>query len=201
MQDFEEDGETIHASRLGYRINSKFVETFFGRMFSEPGRVFTEDMLRPELQDHGQFVDGIRNIAGTQQRVAESYFVDGGIDLAIPPLKAILHIMAHGEYEGKTIHDPEVRSLFDREKVLASDWYRERLVAKKDLRLRMMREHVRCLEEFLDKASYSQEAEKLGLQTRLEETRASLADFEANPEDYIGRITGSIGVEPSFYAE
>ncbi|MEM1443409.1 MAG: hypothetical protein AAGF67_13770, partial [Verrucomicrobiota bacterium] len=199
MQDFEEDGELIHASRLGYRITWKFVETFFGRMFSEPRSVFTEEMLRPELQSHEQFVDGIKNISETQQKVAKSYFEDGGIDLAIPPLKAILHIMAHGEYEGKTIHDPEVRDLFDREKVLASEWYRKRLEAKKDLRLQTIRNHVDCLEEFLEKESYAKEAERLALSDRLEQTRASLADFEANPEEYIERIVGSIGVEPSTY--
>jgi hypothetical protein len=199
MQDFDEEGETIFASRLGYRITSKFVETFFGRMFTEPGSVFTEDMLRPELQDHEQFVDGIKNITETQQRVAMAYFEDGGIDLAIPPLRAILHIMAYGEFEGKTIHDPEVRGLFDRDLVLASDWYQDRLTAKKDLRLRMMRDHIRCLEEFLDRENYSLEAERLELSTRLEETRVHLAEFEANPGEYIQRITGTIGVEPKFY--
>lgn len=201
MQDFEEEGELIHASRLGYRITPKFVEMFFGRMFTEPRSVFSEEMLRPELQDHGQFVDGIKNITETQQRVAKAYFEDGGVDMAIPPLKALLHIMAHGDYEGKTIHDPEVRELFDREKVLASDWYHERLVAKKDLRLRMMREHIESLEEFLDRAHYAVEAERLHLSARLEQTREHLAEFEANPEAYIERITGSIGVEPSFYRE
>ncbi|MDF1852497.1 MAG: hypothetical protein P1U85_16790 [Verrucomicrobiales bacterium] len=199
LQDFEDKGETIYASRLGYRVTWKFVETFFGRMFSEPRSVFTEEMLRPELQSHEQFVDGIKNITETQKKVAESYFKDGGIDLAIPPLKAILHIMAYGEYEGKGIHDPEVRDLFDREQVLASDWYRERLEAKVKLRLKTIRDHVRCLGEFLEKENYSKEAERLMLATRLEETRASLASFEADPEDYIQRITGSVGVEPSFY--
>ncbi|MDF1658510.1 MAG: hypothetical protein P1U58_12920 [Verrucomicrobiales bacterium] len=199
LQDFEEDGETIHASRLGYRVTWKFVETFFGRMFSEPRSVFTEEMLRPELQSPEQFVDGIKNITETQQRVAMSYFEDGGIDLAIPPLKAILHIMAHGHFEGKTIHDPEVRGLFDREQVLSSDWYRKRLEAKKDLRLQTIQNHVECLEEFLQKESYAQEAERLELAKRLEQTRETLADFEANTEDYLQRITGSIGVEPSIY--
>lgn len=199
INDFENDGETIHGSRLGYRITSKFVEMFFGRVFSEPGKVFKEEMLRPELQDHDQFVDGIKNITETQQRVAKAYFEDGGIELAIPPLKALLNIMAHGEYEGKTIHDPEVRELFDREKVLASDWYQERLTAKKDLRIRMMKDHIRCLEEFLEKSSYALEAERLDLGDRLEKTKEALADFEADPDAYIARINGSIGVEPSFY--
>src|SRR5690606_30043408 len=134
VEDFEEKGELIAASRLGYRITLKFVETFFGRVFAEPRSVFTEEMLKPELQGREEYVEAIRNIASTQRNVALSYFEDGGIETAIPPLKALLHIMAHGEYEGKTIHDPGIRGLFDRDAVLASGWYRERLVAKKDLR-------------------------------------------------------------------
>ncbi len=109
LHDFEEDGQLVPASRLGYRITSKFVETFFGRIFAEPRSVFTEEMLRPELQGREDYLDGIRNIAETQKSVALSYFEDGGIDVAIPPLKALLHIMAYGHYEGKTIHDPEIR--------------------------------------------------------------------------------------------
>lgn len=199
LDDFEEGGETILGSRLGYRITAKFVERFFGRMFTEPRTVFTTEMLRPELQSQEDYVDGIKNITETQQRVALSYFKDGGIELAIPPLKALLHIMAYGEFEGKTVADPEVRALFDRDSVLSSDWYRKRLVAKKDLRLKMMRDHIECLEEFLRKQNYEMEAERLQLKERLEQTRASLADFEANPDTYLKRITGTIGVEPSFY--
>jgi hypothetical protein len=63
----------------------------------------------------------------------------------------------------------------------------------------MMRDHIRCLEEFLDRENYSLEAERLELSTRLEETRVHLAEFEANPGEYIQRITGTIGVEPKFY--
>jgi hypothetical protein len=35
----------------------------------------------------------------------------------------------------------------------------------------------------------------------LEKTKQSLADFEANPDVYIARIHGSIGVEPGLYRE
>ena len=50
IEDIEVDGEKIPASVLGYRINSKFVNTFFGRVFQNPSIVFDEDMLKPELQ-------------------------------------------------------------------------------------------------------------------------------------------------------
>ena len=104
IEDFEHDGKTIEASRLGYRITESFVTTFFGRMFSAADTVFTEDMLRPELQSMEDFVDGLDNIIETQRTVALNYFKDGSIDVACPPLKALLHIMAYGEFEGKDHH-------------------------------------------------------------------------------------------------
>lgn len=197
LEDFEENGETVPASRLGYRITQKFVETFFGRIFSEPRSVFTEEMLRPELQNRGDYLEAIRNIAETQRRVALAYFEDGGIEAAIPPLQALLHLMAHGEFEGKTVHDPAIRSLFDRETVLASDWYRERLVAKAELRVRTIRGHVVALEEFLERKHYEKEAERLRLAERLVQTKAALATLEGSPEAYVQSIVGTIGLDPS----
>ena len=35
---------------------------FFGRVFNHPHAVFTEEMLRPELQDMDIFADGMDNI-------------------------------------------------------------------------------------------------------------------------------------------
>ena len=65
--DFEYDGRTIRASRLGYRITMRFVLAFFGQMFNHPAALFTEEMLRPELQDRQIFVDGLDNIISTQK--------------------------------------------------------------------------------------------------------------------------------------
>ncbi|MCB1202765.1 MAG: hypothetical protein KDN18_00785, partial [Verrucomicrobiae bacterium] len=197
LEDFEENGETIPASRLGYRITQKFVETFFGRVFSEPRSVFTEEMLKPELQSREDYLEAIRNIAGTQKNVALAYFEDGGVEAAIPPLKALLHIMAHGHCEGKTIQDPEIRGLFSRESVLSSDWYRARLVAKTELRVRTIRSHVVALEEFLERKHYEKEAVRLRLAERLVQTKAALATLEGSPEAYIQSIIGTIGLDPT----
>ena len=51
VEDLELDGRTVLASRLGYRITALFVDRFLGRIFETPDAVFTEEMLRPELQD------------------------------------------------------------------------------------------------------------------------------------------------------
>ena len=69
-------------------------------------------MLKPELQGIEDYVDGIANIVEAQQKVALSYFEDGSIEAAIPPLKILLHMMAYGNYEGKEMSDPEIEKLF-----------------------------------------------------------------------------------------
>ena len=55
------------------------------------------------------------------------YIADGGADMAVPPLKALLYVMRDGEYEGITLTSPEFRSMWSRENILKSDWYMERL--------------------------------------------------------------------------
>ncbi len=70
------------------------------------------------------FADGVDNIVSTHKRVAASYFADGSVEMACPPLQALLHIMAHGAARGARCRIiPAFRALFTRENVLASDWY------------------------------------------------------------------------------
>ena len=92
-----------------------------------PGSVFPEEMLRPEKQDLADFVAGVDAIVEAQRPVARDYFEDGSVEAACPPIRALLHIMAYGEYEGMRAYDPRIRGMFTRESLLASDWYRERL--------------------------------------------------------------------------
>jgi hypothetical protein len=78
--DFEYEGRTIPASRLGYRITKKFVNYFFCRVFDNPSGVFTTDMLQPKTQDLAVYVDGIENIAQAMETSAKLYFDDGIIN-------------------------------------------------------------------------------------------------------------------------
>ena len=130
LEDFQHKGKTVLASRLGYRMTDQFVHSFFGKIFDNPSAVFTEEILRPEVQDLEVFVDGIHNIVEAQQRVAQRYIDDGSIEDACPPLQALLYIMANGEHEGLKAHHPEFRAMFTRERLLESDWYQERLQIK-----------------------------------------------------------------------
>jgi hypothetical protein len=193
LKDFEHDGRPVSAGRLGSRITKKFVNTFFGRVFNHPHVVLTEDMLKPELQGMDSFAEGMENIVATQKRVAEHYFSDESIAWACPPLKALLHIMRDGHYEGKTFDAPEIRTLFTRESVLASDWYRARLRAKQGVDARLWERHVDYLEKFLGNASYAGVAGRLGITDRLAKARAKLA--EVHSAGYVDHLVGMTGVE------
>jgi hypothetical protein len=194
VADFSHGGRAIPASRLGYRITAKFVATFFGRVFDTPAAVFTEAILRPETQDLEAFVAGVDAIVEAQQRVAQSYFDDGSIEEACPPLAAILHVMAHGHWQGKGVGDPALRALFTRENLLASAWYRRRLAVKQERDTALWQRHVAALEVFLARRSHQDEARRLDLAGRLERARAQLAAVQA--PDYLEQLQGTIGADP-----
>jgi hypothetical protein len=194
LQDFEFEGKTVLASRLGYRITAKFVHTFFGRVFDNPSAVFTEEILKPETQDPSVFADGVNNIVEAQQRMAEAYFTDATIEDACPPLKALLHIMAHGHFEGKDANHPEIRALFTREALLASDWYHERLAIKQQRDIALWERHVRSLTEFLGRAGHRDEAERLGIPARLDHARSELE--RVSGPGYLTALAGTIGADP-----
>ncbi len=128
-EDITHNGQVIRSSLLGYRITKSFIIHFLGRIFGNPGDVFEDRMLRPEMQSLDIFADGMANICATHERVAQMYFADGSIENACPPIHAILHIMANGHFEGKDSNHPDIRKLFNRDVMLASDWYRARIDA------------------------------------------------------------------------
>jgi phosphoenolpyruvate carboxykinase (diphosphate) len=194
-QDIQHQGRKVLASRLGYRITQRFVRAFFGRLFNHPHAVFPDEMLRPELQDMDLFADGMDNIIATQQRVAQHYFADGSFDDACPPLRALLHIMRDGQFDGKELEHPEVRALFSREHLLGSDWYAARLKARQAVDIRLWQRHVRYLEQFLTRSNYAVEAERLGLQERLEASRQTLAQVQQRA--HLKRLHGTLGTDPS----
>jgi hypothetical protein len=195
ISDYEFSGRRIAASRLGYRITRKFVNAFFGRIFNHPHAVLTDPMLRPELQDAAEFADAVDNIVATHSRVAQHYFNDGSIQWACPPLFALLHIMRDGQFEGKGLDHPDIRSLFSREVLLTSDWYQERLKTQQAQDVRRWHARVRYLEQFVAKQSYADEVERLGLRQRLSEARVRLD--QVKHRDYLESLRGTIGGEPA----
>jgi hypothetical protein len=142
VSDFEHRGRQVPASRLGYRITAAFVDRFLGRIFEMPAAVFPDELLRPELQDLDAFADGVEAIADAQRRVALQYFEDGSIAAACPPIRALLDVMAHGQWQGLAVDAPVFRQMFTRDAVLGSDWYRARLVAKQARDIALWTRHV-----------------------------------------------------------
>jgi hypothetical protein len=193
--DFVHEGRPVRASRLGHRITLKFARVFLGRVFTHPSTIFTEAMLRPELQDAAVFADGMDNICATHERVAQSYFADGTISLACPPLRALLEIMAHGlSAEGHGLDTPSFRALFTRESLLASDWYAARLEAKQRNDRALWQRHVQTLTACLAAPAHAETAARLGLRDRLTAARAELARVEA--AEYRTSLVGTLGVQP-----
>jgi phosphoenolpyruvate carboxykinase (diphosphate) len=194
LEDMDHGGKKILASRLGYRINLRFVHAFFGRVFNHPHAVFTEAMLKPELQGMEIFADGMDNIVSTQKRVAKMYFDDGSIEQACQPLKALLHIILNDAWEGKRLDSPEFRKMFTREYLLASDWYAARLESKQKVDRALWRRHVEYLNQFLRKPTHEDVAEDLKIGDRLVYARKVLAEVDS-PE-YLKKLSGTLGAEP-----
>lgn len=190
VNDLEVGGREVLASRLGYRITSLFVDRFMGRLFETPNSVFTEEMLRPEKQGLVVFAQGVDSIVEAQTRVAGNYFADGSVEAACPPLQALLHIMARGRYEGLGLDHPNVRALFTREALLASDWYQERLAVKQRRDLLLWQRHQRSLEAF----QKSQAGGPIDLNDRLAFVSEQLA--RVSSPSYLEELLGTIGADP-----
>jgi phosphoenolpyruvate carboxykinase (diphosphate) len=189
VEDFELEGRKVLASRLGYRITSRFVDHFLGRIFETPSAVFTAEMLRPELQAREQFAAGVDAIVETQAAVARSYFSDGSVEAACPPLRALLHIMAHGHYQGMGLDHPKFRALFTREAVLASGWYRERLITKQRRDVALWRRHERALQAFI-------RAGGAGAELRAREALVRQQMARVSAPEYFEELVGTIGADP-----
>jgi len=194
LSDYEFEGRKVQASILGYRITSKFAHTFLWRGFDNPVQVFTEDMLKPETQDAAVFADGVDNIRQAYRSAARLYFEDGSIEDACPPLKALLHIMAYDEWQGKDLSNPELRDMFTREALLESDWYRERLKVKQARDVALWQRHVRTLTAFYERPEYRMEGERLGLMARLTHAKEELE--RVSSDDYLETLVGTIGADP-----
>ncbi len=198
IEDFDFQGRRILAGRLGYRITRQFAEYFFGRIFENPDAVFPDSWLRPETQDLNSFVEGVEAIVESQRRVALLYFEDGSVELACPPVRALLHIMAFGHYEGCTAEDPSIRALFTREALLSSDWYRQRLEAQQTRDSLLWRRHLARLESALAQGGAAGLYGKIPLEQRIGHARAALARTESR--SYLDSLTGTIGLDPACLA-
>ena len=195
IEDFEYEGRKVEASRLGYRINGEFVRNYFGRVFLHPDVIFTEEMLRPELQDPKTFADSVDVIVTTHKVVADRYFADGSLEQACPPLRALLEIMHDGvSREGWHLDSPEFRALFERENILASDWYNARLDAKVARDRKHADKAHAALEKFINTPGNEGVVERISARERLAEVEAAQAHYASDA--YRASLVGTLGLQP-----
>jgi len=192
VQDFEFNGQKVLASRLGYRITELFVDRFLGRMFEMPSAVFPEEILRPEKQDLAMFAAGVQAITEAQRSVALNYFQDGSIEDACPPVKALLHLMAYGTYDGMTESDPRILTLFTRESLLTSEWYQARLRAKQSIDVALWKRHNAALEDVM---THGTPDPTIDWMDRMAAARQQWKRVKS--ESYLAELAETIGADPS----
>jgi len=195
LADVEHDGRIVPASRLGYRMTARMATKYFGRIFLHPDAVFTAEMLRPELQDMDVFAESVATIVATHERVARSYFRDGTVSLAIPPLRALLEIMANGaSAEGWVLESPEFRALFTRESVLAASWYAERLDARQTAAYSRSSTGLAAIEKFVSTPGNEEAAARLDMPTRVEAARIEAERLKGT--EFRAHLVGTLGNTP-----
>ncbi len=194
IENFEYKGELIEANRLGYRITIKFVHHFLGRIFSNPDAVFSEEMLRPELQDLDSFVSSLKNLTITQKRVAEGLMRDGTYEALCPPLQALVKIMVDGNYEGKNRQHPDIRKLFTYDYVVNSEWYKDRLKIKQDRDIEFWKKSIAYLEKVIGMRNYQEAVERMDLHSNLEHAKTQLNKVQS--AEYLVELEGTIGADP-----
>ncbi len=194
LHDYEDDNGIVPASRLGYRINASFIRRYFGRVFDNPAMVFDDAILRPETQDSEAFADGVRYIAEAHETTARQYFEDGSIEAVCPPLKALLSIMAYGDYDGMKHNSPEFREMFTREAVLNSDWYHTRLKTKQVRDIHHATRLLGHLDKVCDSDVTGEISARLDLESRRNYAQAELE--RCSDPDYLVFIRGSLGAQP-----
>ena len=194
LEDRDFNGEKVLVSRLGYRITKRFIRNYFGRIFDHPLSVFDEAMLCPETQDEDAFLEGIQYICAAHRKVALQYFEDGTYEDLCPPLQALVQIMAHGNDQGREITDPEIRQMFTKESLLASDWYHKRLEAKRNSDLELMQSHLSYIDHWLSLPNSEHEAERLNLADRRQWVVKQILDIQS--PDYPEKLIGTLGSHP-----
>jgi hypothetical protein len=134
------------------------------------------------------------NIVTAMRTAAKSYFDDGSIDHAVPPLQALLHIMRDGAWQGHSIAEAPVRDLFEREHMLKSGWYRARLEAQQRRDIAHWEKRAVYLDEFLARPNYADIAARAGIRGKLAAAQASAA--LARKPSYVDDLVGTLGVDP-----
>lgn len=126
------------------------------------------------------FAEGMDNMVGAHRRAAEMYFNDGSIEGACPPLKALLHIMRDGSFEGKRLDSPEMRDMFTFGNIRKSEWYAERLIGRQQIEVNELQRKLYSTPE--------------NQQKRVAELKAQLKLKKGI--GYLKSLAGTLGADP-----
>jgi hypothetical protein len=126
--------------------------------------------------------------------VALNYFEDGSFQAACPPLRALLEIMARGSCRGMGVEHPQVRAMFARDALLASDWYAERLHTKQQRDIALWLRHARALEQFRAAQQEFPPPDDIDLAARAQLAREQLG--RVSSAAYLQELIGTIGADP-----
>ena len=102
--------------------------------------------------------------------------------------------MAHGHCEGKTERDPAVRQLFTRDALLASDWYRERLITKQSRDIALWERHRDYLEAHLKEHHNADPSTQEVIRNRQQIVASELDHLRR--DEYLQDLYGTLGAEP-----
>jgi phosphoenolpyruvate carboxykinase (diphosphate) len=103
--------------------------------------------------------------------------------------------MAYGNYNGLTEKDEAFRSLFSRESVMESAWYKARLAAKQQRDQALWSRHKCSLEKFMASGI---DRNQNGWRTTLCAVKKQLEHVSSAA--YLTELNGTIGLEPSIFA-
>lgn len=105
-------------------------------------------------------------------------------------------MMAYGHFEGKEMSDPELRGYFERDYIIKSDWYKERLILKQQKDLHFYTKQVKYLESFIANSNNQLLVAEMDLKDRLQKVENSLK--EVSSDDYLEHLVGTIGADPLY---
>ncbi len=183
------------ASRLGYRMTEIFAAKYFGRIFLHPHAVFTPEMLRPEVQDEAVFAESMATIVSDPRARGCGLLRRRDVELAVPPLRALLEIMARGaSAEGWALDSPEFRAQFTRQAVLDAPWYAARLEAKQAAASDRADAGLAAIEKFVSTPGNEEPTARLGMPQRVAAARAEAERFRS--AEFRERIVGTVGGTP-----
>jgi phosphoenolpyruvate carboxykinase (diphosphate) len=116
------------------------------------------------------------------------------VDSACPPLRALLHIMAKGNYEGLTLKSPELRKMFSPAEMLKSSWYKARLARQQEKDKVLWARHRDYLKGFIGADGNRPASNRLGLTRRLAVSEKNL--LTASRPAYLESLMGTLGIDP-----